>query len=62
MKYVRETDPTARQQLLEAMHKRLWEVLPYVPLGQFKQPFLWRRNVTGVLRTSNLVYWNIDKT
>ena len=50
-----------RHALLEAMHRRLWEVLPYVPLGQFKQPFVWRKNVTGVLRANNVVYWNIEK-
>ena len=30
--------------------------------GQFKQPFLWRKNVNGVLKTNTLVYWNIEKT
>jgi peptide/nickel transport system substrate-binding protein len=62
MEYVHESDPAKQQALLEAMHRRLWDVLPYVPLGQFKQPFLWRKNVTGVLRSNNVVYWNIDKT
>jgi peptide/nickel transport system substrate-binding protein len=61
MRYVREPDAAKRQELLVAMHKRLWEVVPYVPLGQFKQPFLWRSNVTGVLKTNTLVYWNIEK-
>ena len=41
--------------LLEAMHRRLWEVVPYVPLGQFRQPFLWRKNVSGVLKANTLV-------
>jgi peptide/nickel transport system substrate-binding protein len=58
---VREPDAARRQELLQAMHKRLWEIVPYVPLGQFKQPFLWRSNVTGVLKTNTLVYWNIEK-
>ncbi len=62
IKYAYETDPAKQQALVEAMHRRLWEVLPYVPLGQFKQPFLWRKNVTGVLKTNTLVYWNIEKT
>jgi peptide/nickel transport system substrate-binding protein len=37
-------------------------VLPYLPLGQFRQPFLWRSNVTGVLRSNVLAFWNISKT
>jgi peptide/nickel transport system substrate-binding protein len=35
MRYIREPDPEKRRALLEAMHRRLWDVLPYVPLGQF---------------------------
>jgi peptide/nickel transport system substrate-binding protein len=62
MEYVREIEPAKQRVLLEAMHRRLWEVLPYVPLGQFKQPFLWRGNISGVLRTNTLVFWNIEKS
>lgn len=60
--YIREADPAKQHALLEKMHARLWESLPYVPLGQFKQPFVWRKNVTGVVKANTLVYWNIEKT
>jgi peptide/nickel transport system substrate-binding protein len=62
IKYIRESDPAKQRVLLEAMHARLWVSLPYVPLGQFKQPFVWRKNIKGVLKTNTLVYWNIEKT
>jgi peptide/nickel transport system substrate-binding protein len=62
IQYIRESDPAKQRVLLEAMHARLWQSLPYVPLGQFKQPFVWRKNITGVLKTNTLVYWNIEKT
>jgi peptide/nickel transport system substrate-binding protein len=62
IRYIRESDPAKQRALLDAMHARLWESLPYVPLGQFKQPFVWRKNITGVLKTNTLVYWNIQKT
>jgi peptide/nickel transport system substrate-binding protein len=61
IEYIRESDPVKQRALLEAMHARLWVSLPYVPLGQFKQPFVWRKNITGVLKTNTLVYWNIEK-
>ncbi|HEX3499401.1 MAG TPA: ABC transporter substrate-binding protein [Stellaceae bacterium] len=60
--YIRETDPEKQKALVEAMHKRLWEVVPYVPLGQLKQPFLWRKSVSGVLKSNTLVFWNIEKS
>lgn len=60
--YIREADPAKQKALIEKMHARLWETLPYVPLGQFRQPFLWRNDVTGVVKANTLVFWNIDKT
>jgi peptide/nickel transport system substrate-binding protein len=62
MQYIRETDAAKQKDLLEAMHRQLWQSLPYVPLGQFKQPFLWRDNVRGVVKANTVVYWNIEKT
>ncbi len=61
LRYIAESDPAKQRSLLEAMHARLWQSLPYVPLGQFKQPFIWRRNITGVVKANTLVYWNIEK-
>jgi hypothetical protein len=52
--YIQETDPEKQKGLVEAMHRRLWEVVPYVPLGQLKQPFLWRKNISGVLKANTL--------
>ena len=60
MQHIRESDPVKQRALLEAMHARLWVSLPYVPVGQFKQPFVWRKNVTGVLKTNTLLYRNIE--
>jgi peptide/nickel transport system substrate-binding protein len=62
LRYIREPDATKRAALLEDMHRRLWAVVPYLPLGQFVQPFLWRRNISGVLRSNVLAFWNISKT
>ena len=62
MRYIREADPEKRKALLDAMHRRLWESLPYLPLGQFVQPFLWRTNISGVLRTNVQAFWNITKS
>ncbi len=62
LRYIAEPDPAKRMALLQDMHRRLWEVLPYLPLGQFVQPFLWRSNVTGVLRSNVLAFWNISKS
>jgi peptide/nickel transport system substrate-binding protein len=59
--YIRAADEGADQAALEALHRRLWQALPDIPVGQYSQPFAWRSNVTGVLRGPLLVFWNIDK-
>ena len=61
LRYIREPDAAWRMALLQDMHHRLWEVLPYLPLGQFIQPFVWRSNIAGVLRSNVLAFWNISK-
>ena len=60
--FVRERDDAKRKAILDKLNARLWEVVPLVPLGQYSQPFAWRKNVTGVLKTSIPVFWNIDKS
>src|SRR5262249_13173619 len=34
--YTRAVDDASRRQALEALHARLWEVIPLVPTGQYK--------------------------
>jgi peptide/nickel transport system substrate-binding protein len=60
--FVRERDPAKRKEILDKLNARLWEVVPLVLLGQYNQPFAWRKNVSGVLKTSIPVFWNIDKS
>jgi peptide/nickel transport system substrate-binding protein len=59
--FIQATDQGARMAILDKLHRRMWEVVPYIVTGQFDQPFAWRRTVSGVLPTSKLVLWNIDK-
>jgi peptide/nickel transport system substrate-binding protein len=59
--YVRAPDETARHAALEALQRRLWQSVPFVPLGQYSQPLAWRNNVSGMLTATLNVYWNIEK-
>ena len=59
LRYIREPDATKRMALLQNMHLRLWEVISYLPLGQFVTPFLWRSNISGVLRSNVLAFWKL---
>ncbi len=57
----RESDPAARVPILERIHRRAWESLPYIPFGQYTQPVAVRGNIHGVLAAGQPVYWNIEK-
>ncbi|MBX9700127.1 MAG: ABC transporter substrate-binding protein [Acetobacteraceae bacterium] len=45
----------------EAFHRRMWEVLPYIPTGQFDVISGFRRNIQGALPAAIIAYWNIEK-
>jgi peptide/nickel transport system substrate-binding protein len=61
VQFIEATDQPTRLAIIEKLHRRLWEVMPYIVTGQFDQVYTWRKNVTGVLPTSKLVLWNISK-
>ena len=61
--FMRETDPAKQKQIAETLHKRLWnDVIPYIPVGQYDQPTIHRKNVTGLLKGGMVVWWNVDKS
>jgi peptide/nickel transport system substrate-binding protein len=59
--YIEAPDEVAQGKALEALHARLWQALPMIPVGQYRQPYAWRKNVTGLLRANVIVFWNVSK-
>ncbi|WP_426955073.1 ABC transporter substrate-binding protein [Muricoccus radiodurans] len=59
--YAAEPDAARRAAILEEMSRALWEFLPVILTGNYYSPFAWRREVSGVIRTAPLVFWNIEK-
>ena len=51
----------AQKRAAAAMEERAFETAPYVPLGQIRQPTLYRNVVTDVLQASGPVFWNLRK-
>ena len=56
-----DADDATRPAALEALHRHLAEVQPYIVMGQYQQPVAMRSNVTGFLESPVIVYWNLDK-
>lgn len=59
--YIREPDGPVRQAKLEALSRAVWVSLPAILTGQYYSPYAWRREVTGMLRAANVVFWNVQK-
>ena len=56
-----DADEAARPAALDTLHRYLAEVQPYRVLGQYDQPVAMRTNITGMLTSPVMLYWNIDK-
>lgn len=61
--WIHAPNETRQREVLEALSRRLWEVMPTVVLGQRAQLYAWRSNISGFVRPPSLVtvFWNIEK-
>ncbi|WP_341703774.1 ABC transporter substrate-binding protein [Ferrovibrio sp.] len=59
--YAREADPAKQKAIAEAIQKRAYELVMYVPLGEYIQPSAVRTNVAGLLPSPALALWNVEK-
>jgi peptide/nickel transport system substrate-binding protein len=54
-------DEASRPAVLEQLHRALAEASPYRVMGQAEQLIAFRRDVTGVMSSPVIAFWNIDK-
>jgi peptide/nickel transport system substrate-binding protein len=59
--FVRETDPKKQFEIAEKVQKRIMDQGVLVPLGQYVQPMVRRKTVSGNLASPITVFWNVDK-
>lgn len=50
-----------RKEITERFQPRFYEVVPFIPLGQYYTKSAFRKNLGGVLDNAHLVLWNIEK-
>ena len=54
-------DLAAQQKITREEQLAAFEVVPYVPLGQWAQPTAFRSDLTGFLRSPNPLFWNVRR-
>lgn len=59
--YARETDPAKQKEIAAAVQKRAYEMVHYVPLGEYFQPTAHRKEVVGLLPSPAFILWNVEK-
>ena len=60
--YIKESDPEKQREALDALQARELESVPFVLVGQYRQPTVWRKNISGLLRSNIIVFWNVAKS
>ena len=58
--FARETDPVKQKAIAEAVQVRATQMVTHIPLGQWYQRALMRRNVVGMLQAPVPVFWNME--
>jgi peptide/nickel transport system substrate-binding protein len=56
-----DADDAGRPAALEALHRHLADVQPYIVMGQYRQPVAMRSNLAGFVESPVIVYWNLEK-
>jgi peptide/nickel transport system substrate-binding protein len=60
-RFVTASTVDERKALVAEYQAAMYEVVPYIPLGQFRTPSAFRSTISGVLPGPRLVMWNIEK-
>jgi peptide/nickel transport system substrate-binding protein len=60
--WLKASDFEARQEIAAKIQERAFEVVPYVPTGQFVARTAYRKNIKGVISAPAIFMWNVEKT
>jgi peptide/nickel transport system substrate-binding protein len=59
--FITTTSLDDQKKLADKFQTRFYQVVPFIPLGQFYQKIAYRNSLSGVLENPNLAFWNIEK-
>jgi peptide/nickel transport system substrate-binding protein len=60
--FVRTSSPDEQKKIAAEIQKIVYDQVIYIPLGQYRVPSVWRKELTGVVDgPATPVFWNINK-
>jgi peptide/nickel transport system substrate-binding protein len=59
--WIKAAAPDERKKLAEAIQLRAFEVVPYIPTGQWVPKTAFRKNLKGVITAPPFLMWNVEK-
>lgn len=59
--WLKATTLDERKKLAAAIQERAFEVVPYLPTGQWKPMTAYRKNVKGIIQAPAYLMWNVEK-
>jgi peptide/nickel transport system substrate-binding protein len=62
IQWLKAKDLEERQEIAAKIQERAFEVVPYVPTGQFEAKTALRKNIKGYISAPAFFMWNIEKT
>jgi peptide/nickel transport system substrate-binding protein len=60
--FARTGAPGEQKKIATDIQARAYDVVTYIPTGQYKQPAAHRKTLTGILKAPVPLFWNVDKT
>jgi peptide/nickel transport system substrate-binding protein len=60
--WLKATTLDDRRKIAAAIQQRAFEIVPFIPTGQWKPVTAYRKNISGVINAPALMMWNIEKT
>jgi peptide/nickel transport system substrate-binding protein len=60
--WLKATTLDDRKRLAAAIQARAFEIVPYLPTGQWKPVTAYRKNAKGVINAPAFLMWNVEKT
>ena len=61
-RFLDSTDPAEQRRLAAELQTQAFASVPFVPIGQLRQPTAYRRNVQGILTAPVPFFWDVSKT